>query len=227
MPSIAPTTSHVPQTQTAPANGQAPNNSTPSATIALVVDAANTDNEKSAVEQAIAALDAKRVELEAAKASLQAAFFTDQPNTEQRELYYRASQLATQLNTMSKAIEQLPQLVRERNTLQSQLNDGGLGWSEKTQIGMRLGQVNYDLKFAMYQARTGGDFHEFCEFQHGPDLRREAGTLRSRLADGGLSAEDQQKIQDRLEYLEQSLISVENNIAAGQEARARARAALL
>lgn len=114
------------------------------------------------------------------------------------------------------AIQHLPELMRERDSLQSQLDRGGMPWKERTAIEARVGRLEHEIERAQFDAAGGGGPLEFLEFR-APRWQQEAGLLRSRLADGGLSPEVQQRTEDRLAYVEQTLAVIEKNIAMAQQ----------
>ncbi|MDO9438658.1 hypothetical protein [Hydrogenophaga sp.] len=189
--------------------------STDAATVSLVLSAIGTAQEQTTLAKAIAVLDAMKGRLQEMEASFSATLKTEFHRPALQETFDKMHDMKQKMAVMEAAIEKLPSLSLQRATLQNRGNEGGLSWKESSDIHNQLSQVNYDIHFAEFQALTGGNFYAFCEHR-APGLRMEAGTLRSRLADGGLSPNDQQKIQDRLEYVEQTLVSVEKNIANGK-----------
>lgn len=113
-----------------------------------------------------------------------------------------------------KALRDIRELATEKNTLQGRVDKGGLkGW-EETAIFLRMQEVDVSLEVARFDAtgntRGVGNVRLYEYLLHNREM--EAGTLQSRLNDGGLSPQETQRVMDRLQYLEECMEPIRKNI---------------
>lgn len=175
--------------------------------IELVVKSIHVDQEMAEVARNLARAEALERELTDMTRTYKEARATGTPAATLRAYESRLELLRMEALRLQPNVpnpEKIAELKLQLGTLESRLNDGGLSPGERRDIESDRFWVDVALEHELFKTEGGGSEHDFsARLFHKWAL--EAGTLRSRLNDGGLTPKDQEATRERLARLDDFL----------------------